>query len=299
MNKKETTTSESKTIDDATVSIEDMVSESSGVPQSCTKVQFQLEVTTINNESKKEEDEAKLQAEALFKQMKADAESEGNALNQDFGSLLTLHDDDVDDIAKEHYNKQINMLKTEKMEHDQEMNQEIDQLKQLLASTQFEAAKAMQDKQNRPVSRERKDPYVQPVTLNGVRSKLLVCNFQASKGRIGISFKRYGNQFFIVDITKGTQADEYKGIGPGLLLYQTISAVPGSDEGMNISVSHSEELARAVLAEFGKGRQIQMSFLILPENIPVQNIHQHVLKASVPRYNPSTYRQRNRRHRHY
>merc|ERR1712072_565697 len=125
--------------------------------------------------------------------MKAEAEADGNVLGEG-DTLFCLDEEDVDDLAKEHYNKQIEILKTEKLEHDEEMNEEINQLKKLLAATQLEAEKAKKQKELtvRPLSRERRDPYIQPVTLNGVRSKLLVCNFFPQKGRIGVSFKRYG-----------------------------------------------------------------------------------------------------------
>lgn len=190
---------------------------------------------------------------------------------------------DVEDIAKLHYNQQIEQLKYEQNCQDEEKDEEILELKKLLAEQKRKAEEAIARTDSEQMAiEEKKDPIVQVVTMNGVRSKLLICDFQPGKGRIGILFKRYGSQFFIIDTVANTQISNYKGIGPGLLLYQCISFAPGTSNGINISVQHSEELAIRVLQEFGKGRSIQMSFLILPEAIPIHNIQQRVLKMPRP-----------------
>jgi len=251
-------------------------------------VSVEAEATTSSEVAKVSEDPAdpadvsadfKLQAEALFATMKAEAALEHDDLDEEL--MKTPEEEDIEDIAKKHYKQQIEQLKQEQVMQDEAKDEEIADLRKMLAEQKLrDEAKASAPPQ--PKDAKQIDPIRQEVSMNGVRSKLLICTFQSGKGKIGIQFKRYGSQFFIVDTIANTQISKYRGIGPGLLLYQVVSSAPGSSTGGNISVSHSEELAQRILQEFGKGKQIQMKFLILPDSIPVQNIHQHVLKQQVP-----------------
>jgi len=234
---------------------------------------IQVSVTVTTNTVKTDEDVLREQAQAIFLNMKAEADMD--AVETDDLENLLEDESNIDDLAKQHYNQQLEELKREQADSEQMKAQEIEDLKKLLAQAQKPAAKSPEKKQK---------PIEQGVSLNGVRSKLLICDFHPGKGRIGISFKRYGGQFFIVDTVPNGQVHKYEGIGPGLLLYQVVACHDGEKMGVNISVQHSEELGQKVLHAFGQGKKIQMSFLILPENIHVASIQQHVFKQPTFQY---------------
>merc|ERR1711959_700152 len=192
-----------------------------------------------------DEDKLKLQAQQIFMSMKAEAEEEHGSV----GDIELDHEEAVDDLAKEHYNRQLEEIKKQQQMAEEERDEEIQELRKLLEATRNAAPSA-------PSSVEKIKPLIQNVSLNGVKSQLMICDFKP-EGRIGLSFKRYGSQFFVVDTSPQGQVAKYEGITAGLLLYQCVSYTAGQGNGQNIRVKNSDELAKRVLVEFGKGKSIQ------------------------------------------
>lgn len=274
-------TDASTVVEDAETTTEDVLkTESIDAPPTIVVVEDVQASASIEEDTVNESDELKLKAQSLFMHLKSEAEEDGQVNLDELDDVAaTSPEDDVEDIAKSHYNKQIKQLKYEQTVLDEEKDEEILELKELLEEQKRKAKEYKASSQEKMTLEEKIDPIVQQVVMNGVRSKLLICNFKPNKGRIGLQFKRYGSQFFIIDVVENTQISKYNGIGPGLLLYQCVTCVPGQSTGTNICVQHSDELALRIFQEFSNGKNIQMSFLILPEKLPVQNIQQHVLKV--------------------
>jgi len=279
--------------------VEDVKTESIDDAPTIVDVEDVQAIASIEEDTGNESDELKLKAKSLFMHLKSEAEIDEPDELDDVAA--TSAEDDVEDIAKSHYNKQIKQLKYEQTVLDEEKDEEILELKELLEEQKRKAKEYKASSQEKMTLEEKIDPIVQQVVMNGVRSKLLICNFKPNKGRIGLQFKRYGSQFFIIDVVENTQISKYNGIGPGLLLYQCVTCVPGQSTGTNICVQHSDELALRIFQEFSNGKNIQMSFLILPEKLPVQNIQQHVLKVPtrVPQYVPQMQMNNMRRQQYY
>jgi len=293
-------TEASTVVEDVKTTTEDVKTESIDAPPTIVVVEDVQASASIEEDTVNDSDELKLKAQSLFMHLKSEAEVDGpDELDDDVAA--TSAEDDVEDIAKSHYNKQIKQLKYEQTVLDEEKDEEILELKELLEEQKRKAKEYKASSQEKMTLEEKIDPIVQQVVMNGVRSKLLICNFKPNKGRIGLQFKRYGSQFFIIDVVENTQISKYNGIGPGLLLYQCVTCVPGQSTGTNICVQHSDELALRIFQEFSNGKNIQMSFLILPEKLPVQNIQQHVLKVPtrVPQYVPQMQMNNMRRQQYY
>jgi len=232
-------------------------------------------------------DDAMKQAEKIVQEMlRASRESMGDDPFADDNNMEEDDENDVDDLAKKHYESQLTQIREEQSRAETAKEEEIAELKRLLETTLNAQEKAGSVHSNE-MEIQKEDgktiPIIQTVDLNGTRTKVLICSFTREGGRIGLQIKRFRSQFFIMGVLEGMQAAKYANIGPGLLIYQIVSSAPGRDTGKNICVESAGALANAVNPEFQKGRVVTMKFLIPPANIPVHMIHQEVIKLPVQR----------------
>lgn len=232
-----------------------------------------------SNGSSQVQEEARLLVKALMTDIHADSGED------DLDPILSIENDDencdtqnIEDVANLYYNQRIEEMENEHQKRKTMQDQEIVDLKQMLKEVQT-------TKRNRKTSYRKKMKKCE-IAIGNKMAQIFICHFFPGEGDIGIALLQMKSQphLFVTHLEKHGQAYKFEKLGPGLLLYEIVSSVPGNARGKRITAKSLVKLRATITNEMANNKIITIKFLVPFPNICLHEVKQRVIRPNVSKF---------------
>jgi hypothetical protein len=190
----------------------------------------------------------------------------------------------VEDIVNLYYQERLNEMENEHEVRRICQDEEIEELKQMLEAARNE--KIQQARNTKRKYREMRIPKKCEITIGKKRAQIFICHFYPEDGDLGIKIMKLKSHhhIFVKSLCCFGQASYFEELGPGLLLYEIVSSVPGQASGKRITATSLTNLKAAMKREMEKRKIITIKFLVPFPNMDLSRVHQRVMKHKRSRF---------------